>query len=156
MSLNQVQKQSGFTIVELLIVIVIIAILAAISIFGYNGFINRGKASAAQQLASQIAKKAESWNAVQGSYASYCNFARNETNTGGASSTPFTGTTGCTANASPAAGPQEAKLDNPSNIRSNAAVDETAVRYELCGSTGARISWAGGGQTGILTQGTGC
>jgi prepilin-type N-terminal cleavage/methylation domain-containing protein len=51
------QKQSGFTIVELLIVIVVIAILAAITIVAYNGIQNRAKASAAQAAVSQAAKK---------------------------------------------------------------------------------------------------
>lgn len=35
------QKHSGFTIVELLIVVVVIAILAAITIVSYNGIVNR-------------------------------------------------------------------------------------------------------------------
>lgn len=39
-------KKRGFTIVELLIVIVIIAILAAITIVAYNGITTRSKASA--------------------------------------------------------------------------------------------------------------
>ena len=54
-------KQSGFTIVELLIVIVVIAILAAITIVSYNGIQNRAKESAAQSAASQIAKKIALW-----------------------------------------------------------------------------------------------
>ena len=42
------QKQSGFTIVELLIVVVVIAILAAITIVAYNGIQNRANDSVVQ------------------------------------------------------------------------------------------------------------
>ena len=66
--LNTKTKQSGFTIVELLIVIVVIAILAAISIVAYNGIQNRGKSSAAQSAANAIVKKAEAANTVASSY----------------------------------------------------------------------------------------
>lgn len=51
------QKQKGFTIVELLIVVVVIAILAAITIVAYNGISNRAKASAVASMASQVQKK---------------------------------------------------------------------------------------------------
>ena len=51
----------GFTIVELLIVVVVIAILAAITIVAYNGIQNRAKASAAQSAASQANKKVALW-----------------------------------------------------------------------------------------------
>lgn len=51
------QKQKGFTIVELLIVIVVIAILAAISIVVYNGISQRAKASAVQQALSDARSK---------------------------------------------------------------------------------------------------
>jgi prepilin-type N-terminal cleavage/methylation domain-containing protein len=51
------KTQKGFTIVELLIVIVVIAILAAITIVAYNGIQDRAKASAAQSAAAQAAKK---------------------------------------------------------------------------------------------------
>jgi prepilin-type N-terminal cleavage/methylation domain-containing protein len=50
-------QKPGFTIVELLIVIVVIAILAAITIVAYNGIQNRAKDSALQSTASQAAKK---------------------------------------------------------------------------------------------------
>ena len=50
-------KVAGFTIVELLIVVVVIAILAAITIVAYNGIANRAKESAAESSASQAMRK---------------------------------------------------------------------------------------------------
>ena len=61
-------KSRGFTIVELLIVIVVIAILAAITIVAYNGIQNRARASASQSAANTLAKKAEAANAVASAY----------------------------------------------------------------------------------------
>ncbi len=53
------KRQSGFTIVELLIVVVVIAILAAITIVSYNGITTRANASAAKSTAATFQKKAE-------------------------------------------------------------------------------------------------
>lgn len=64
------KEQTGFTIVELLIVIVVIAILAAISIVAYNGIQNRSKNVTTQQSLSQVAKLVEAYNALKGSYPS--------------------------------------------------------------------------------------
>lgn len=68
MSLNKNIKQSGFTIVELLIVIVVIGILAAITIVAYNGIQNRARATTSKSMAQNVVKKAEAYNADKGTY----------------------------------------------------------------------------------------
>ena len=58
MNWAKTQKNTrGFTIVELLIVIVVIAILAAITIVGYNGITQNANSSAAASSARQAAQK---------------------------------------------------------------------------------------------------
>lgn len=52
---NKTKLNHGFTIVELLIVIVVIAILAAVSVIAYNGVAQRSN----QQLASN---ELQTWN----------------------------------------------------------------------------------------------
>lgn len=60
--------QKGFTIVELLIVIVIIGILAAIVIVAYNGITNSAKEAAAENDLANIAKKLEIYRIEQGRF----------------------------------------------------------------------------------------
>jgi prepilin-type N-terminal cleavage/methylation domain-containing protein len=55
-------KTAGFTIVELLIVIVVIGILAAITIVAYNGVQSRARSTNAQAAANGVLKKAEVYN----------------------------------------------------------------------------------------------
>lgn len=62
------KAERGFTIVELLIVIVVIGILAAIVIVAYNGVTNRAKGTKAQATGSSLQKKLEAYNAENGSY----------------------------------------------------------------------------------------
>ena len=65
---SNTQAQKGFTIVELLIVVVVIAILAAITIVSYNGITNRANASASKSTAATWQKKVELYNSEQGNY----------------------------------------------------------------------------------------
>ena len=93
-------KQRGFTLVELLIVIVVIAILAAISIVAYNGIQNRSKSSAGQSVAASVVKKIEALNSIKGTYFT----------AGGQSGAAIN----TLANAAPTA--KEALLDQPSTV----------------------------------------
>ena len=66
--MNLAKNKQGFTIVELLIVVVVIAILASITIAAYSGVLNRAKQAAAQASVSQAAKKIQLY-AFENSYA---------------------------------------------------------------------------------------
>ncbi len=61
-------NDAGFTIVELLIVIVVIAILAAISVVAYTGVQARARDSRRANDATSILKALEAHRAVHGSY----------------------------------------------------------------------------------------
>jgi general secretion pathway protein G len=65
---NQVARQQGFTLVELLIVIVVIAILAAITIVAYNGVQQRARDSRRQSDVSTIRKALELYKTDKGNY----------------------------------------------------------------------------------------
>lgn len=61
------RKAYGFTIVELLIVIVVIAILAAVTIVAYNGIQQRAKAVRQNAAIDRIGKAIQLWSAEKGS-----------------------------------------------------------------------------------------
>ena len=67
-SIKYSSKQQAFTIVELLIVIVVIAILAAISIAAYTNIQQRAKNTAIINAASQSLKMIQAYIAANGTY----------------------------------------------------------------------------------------
>lgn len=62
------KKQSGFTIVELLIVIVVIGILAAVTIIAYSGVQTRAKQSKYQDDISAVQRLVEQYYVINGQY----------------------------------------------------------------------------------------
>jgi len=59
----------GITLIELLVVIVIVGILAAVAIPGYNSYIMRGRRADAKTALEQVRAAQEMWRAERGSYA---------------------------------------------------------------------------------------
>jgi prepilin-type N-terminal cleavage/methylation domain-containing protein len=70
-NINNVKRERGFTIVELLIVIVVIGILAAITIVAYNGISARANANTAKANAINVKKVAEAYAADDANAGSY-------------------------------------------------------------------------------------
>jgi prepilin-type N-terminal cleavage/methylation domain-containing protein len=65
------KSRSGFTIVELLVVIVVIAILAAITIVAYNGIQQRARTAQTQQALTSWIKALELYKADNGKWPGY-------------------------------------------------------------------------------------
>lgn len=61
-------RQKAFTIVELLIVIVVIGILAAISVVAYNNINNRATNSSAMAAANQVIKLTQGYISAESGY----------------------------------------------------------------------------------------
>lgn len=57
------KRNKGFTLVEMLIVIVILGILATVTVFAVTGITNKGKTSACQSDAKTLMTAEEAYNA---------------------------------------------------------------------------------------------
>ena len=68
MKLNIINKDKGFTIVELLVVIVVIGILAAITMVSYSGVTTKANLSANKANAASVMQAADAYFAENGTY----------------------------------------------------------------------------------------
>ena len=113
-NINSKQKSRGFTIVELLVVIVVIGILAAITIVSYTGITAKANAAATKQMASNVVTKVGLYQ-TEGSTFSW----------------PLTGALAMSATTSSAA--LSGITVNASAALSSASM--TTISYQLCGTT---------------------
>ena len=63
-----ITRSSGFSLVELLVVVAIVGIISAVATIAYTGYISSAKASAAKNLMAQIALAQSEEYANSGSY----------------------------------------------------------------------------------------
>jgi prepilin-type N-terminal cleavage/methylation domain-containing protein len=142
--------QRGFTIVELLIVIVVIGILAAITIVAFSGITARAKNTKVQTNATSAKKVAEAFNADNGKYpALTTEFVAGSTSTKLPSAlTPLRGPAGTFTSGAFTATPQlTVGVDATSIITAlSAANGETNFLFSLTGTAvkptgGVIVSW---------------
>ena len=127
----------GFTIVELLIVVVVIAILAAITIVSYNGITARANTSSAESTAAMLIKKSEAYNA--------------EPTTSGYPATLAT-LTGAAASTSYYVDSSAVALDGTLLASGNLPTKPSEVNFYKCGHSGTTTAPT---STGTITTTTG-
>lgn len=126
MTLSKIKKlkdERGFTIVELLIVIVVIAILAAIVIVAYNGVQNSAKTQSSKASAAGVQKKIEAYNAEATNYPTDTSYSAFTTTLATKTSSTLTGS-GIT-------------LGTPTNANTTTA----GVFRCTAGGTGFSVTW---------------
>ena len=153
--IKKAQSERGFTIVELLIVIVVIGILAAIVIVAFNGVQDRAKSTQYSSDASGIVKAVEALNADNQAYPTTAAAINGNTTIKLPDGVTVAGT------------PINAAASDPTSAAGPAlAAGPPATRtytWKRCGSdtapTGIAVFFSPVGQSGTvkkLTAGTGC
>lgn len=139
------QKQSGFTIVELLIVIVVIAILAAITIVAFNGVQARAQDSHMRSAMNQLEKAILRWHVntgeqPRGGWGSTVAISGSNCADGSGSGWIYSGAYACTLEnilLSQQLIPTNFTFNLPPNKEYNAANNgRLSVMFYPCGSTG--------------------
>jgi len=122
------RKANGFTVVELLVVLVIIALLAGIVAYSSRSIQARSRSSTASSNAEMVIRKAESWRAALGSYPTYAQLSTGKINAGDATLT----------------GPAESRITDATNTLLDAVTsnptNELKTAYRAC-TTGAQTEW---------------
>ena len=75
--IEETKQDKGFTLVELLIVIVILGILATVTVFAVTGITNKGKTSACQSDLKVLQTAEEANQANTGTYADFATLKAN-------------------------------------------------------------------------------
>lgn len=125
---SKIQSERGFTIVELLIVVVVIAILAAITIVSYNGITRSANASSAKSTAATTAKKIEAYQAEVGAYPATANLLTADT------SKSYYITAGAASNSIILAGTTSPFAFSASGLTSNDGKGTVVVRKCMAGT----------------------
>jgi prepilin-type N-terminal cleavage/methylation domain-containing protein len=137
-NIKKYSEDRGFTIVELLVVIVVIGILAAITIVSYSGITNRANTAGGQSDASAFLGKVSAYvaDSLYGAPTSYATM----TNAASTASYQVSG-----MNFTTASGNKDMTAFRPAGIATD------ALDYYLCGTTGSAtaVSTYGGATTGI-------
>lgn len=135
-SKNYTKHNKGFTIVELLVVIVVIGILAAITMISYANITSRANAASAKTTANSVVAKVNTY-ITEGPTGTY----------------PLTGTEAISATAS-------SQALNGVTVSTNGAITSSSAStnvfsYQLCGTTSSTTSTAAPGALYDITNPTG-